>query len=50
LFACSAVSVEHRLVTDGRKDGQTDTRQQLMRALASDMGVKINRMNSLDEK
>ena len=29
-----AVSVEHRLVTDGRTDGQTDTRRQLIPALA----------------
>ena len=30
-----AVSVEHRLVADGRTDGQTDTRRQLIPELAS---------------
>ena len=30
-----AVSVEHQLVTDGRTDGQTDTRRQLIPELVS---------------
>jgi len=33
-FYVLAVSVEHRLVTDGRTDGQTQTRRQLIPALA----------------
>jgi len=42
-----AVSVEHRLVTDGRTDRQKDTRRQLIPALASvartihHLGVKV---------
>jgi len=35
-----AVSVEHRRVTDGRTDRQTDTRRQLIPALASVARVK----------
>ena len=38
-----AVSVEHRLVTDGRKDRQTDTQQQLIPALASVARVKTKK-------
>ena len=36
-----AVLVEHRLVTDGRTDGQTNTRRQLIPALASVVRVKL---------
>jgi len=36
-----AVSVEHRLVTDGRTDGLTDTRRQLIAALFSVARVKM---------
>ena len=36
-----AVSIEHRLVTDGRTDRRTDTRRQLIPALASVARLKI---------
>jgi len=41
-----AVSVEHQLVTDGQRDRQKDTQQQLISALASIAWVKTNRHNN----
>ena len=38
------VSVEHRLVRDGRTDRQTDTRRQLIPALASVARVEIKQV------
>ena len=37
-----AVPVEHRLVTDRQTDGQTDTRRQLIPALASIARAKLH--------
>ena len=39
-----AVPVEHRFVTDGRMDRQTDTRRQLISALSSVARVKMARV------